>query len=231
MPMGPNANLKKCRATENIKVFKPVEKVFYDYDMKSSDGIKFLYEKGFNENQLSQFLSAGLMGIKKNRKLVPTRWSIVANLDALGKQLISQVRDFNAVDNYKLYIGNYLGNYYYIMMLPDIFYYELYEGYLPGALWNFSGKIEFATDFESSFGRKKYATETAGGYYAARFPILEKLIKMKRQASILAIRFETPEYSVPLGVWVVTAAARKTLENNPIEFSSLNEMLNYFHAF
>ena len=59
MPMGPNANLKKCRATENIKVFKPVEKVFYDYDMKSSDGIKFLYEKGFNENQLSQFLSTG----------------------------------------------------------------------------------------------------------------------------------------------------------------------------
>jgi len=226
LPMGPNANLQKVRVNENIKVFKPVEKVFYE-DMKAVEGVKYLYNKGFNEHELSQFLSVGLMGEKKNRRLVPTRWGITATDDIIGKQILSEIKNYETIDEYRLYVGNYLGNYYYILMFPEIFFYELYEGYMPGALWNFSGKIEFATDFESVYGRKRYASNTVGGYYAARLPILEELKRIKRQASVLAIRFETPEYSAPLGVFVVRQATRKTLSNNYIKFEDKEKMIKY----
>lgn len=227
LPMGPNANLKNVRVTENIHIFKPVEKIFYDYDMKAVDGVRYLYEKGFNEYDLAQFLSVGVMGLKKNRKLVPTKWSITGIDDMLGKHILSEIKNYEIIVEHRLYIGNYLGNYYYIMLFPDVFSYELYEGYMPGAIWNFSGNVEFATDFESVYGRKSYASNTVGGYYSARVAVLEKLKELKKQASILAIRFETPEYSAPLGVWVVKQAARRTLSNDCIKFEDKNKMIDY----
>ncbi|PIU03036.1 MAG: hypothetical protein COT55_00335, partial [Candidatus Diapherotrites archaeon CG09_land_8_20_14_0_10_32_12] len=63
-----------------------------------------------------------------------------------------------------------------------------------------------------------------------RLSIAEKLEKMKKQASVLTLRFITGEYAVPLGVWVVREAVRKTMKNRPIEFASKDLMLNYASA-
>jgi hypothetical protein len=227
MPMGPRASLKQVTITENVKVDNKVEKVVNDIDLKSADALNYLYENGFDENTLTKLLSIGVLGLKKNRKLVPTRWSIVASVDAISKTFINNIKEFNPIDNYKLFIGNYLGNYYYIMLLPDVWSYEIFEAFMPGSNWNFTGKVEVATDYEDYYGRKNYASSTAGGYYKPRFKILEYLIKTRKQASSLVIRFETPEYNMPLGVWVCGAVAKKALENEVLEFNSLNEMLIY----
>jgi len=227
MPLGPSAGLKKIKITENVKVLGSVEKVFYDSDLKANEGVNYLYKKNVDENFLTKLLSIGGMGLKKNRKLVPTRWSITAVDDTLGKNFIDKIKDYNSVDKCRLLIGNFFGNYYYVMLFPDVWSYELFEGYLPGAVWNFSGKIEFSTDNEWYDGRKGYAEKTAGGYYAARLPVLEYLNKIRRQASVLVIRFETPEYTDSLGVWVVRETARKAVNNKSIEFETKELMLEY----
>ena len=61
--------------------------------------------------------------------------------------------------------------------------------------------------------------------------MLEKLKGMRRQASVLALRFITEEYAMPLGVWVTRESARKSLEGKPIEFGSKELMLNYTKLF
>src|SRR3989338_158026 len=225
MPMGPRASLKQITITENVKVDNKVEKVVNDVDLKSSDALNYLYENGFDENTLTKLLSIGLLGLKKNRKLVPTRWSITATDDTLGKNLIGYMKDYKLIEDYQLYTGSYLGNYYYILMLPEVWQYELFEGYLPRSLWNLDEGIKFATDSETMFGRKAYANNTVGGYYSSRLSMLEHLAKIKKQASCLVIRFETPEYNMPLGVFVVRNAARKTLANNPLKFESKEALL------
>ena len=111
------------------------------------------------------------------------------------------------------------------MVFPEFWRYELFEGYLPRSLWNPYQEIKFATDDESYFGRKNYAGFTEGGYYASGLGLLEHLAKIKKQASSLMIRFETPEYDMPLGVFVVRNAARKTLANNPLIFESKEQLL------
>jgi DNA repair protein NreA len=227
MPMGPTAGLKKVKITENVKVLRSVDKVFYDSDLKANEGVNYLYKKKVDENFLTKLLSIGGMGVKKNRKLVPTRWSITAVDDTIGKDLIENVKEYGTIDKCRLLMGNFFGNYYYVMLFPDVWSYELFEGYLPGAVWNFSGKIEFSTDNEGYGGRKNYAVETAGGYYATRLPVLEYLKKIKRQASILVVRFETPEYTDSLGVWVVRSAARKAMQNQFVEFETRQTMLEY----
>ena len=225
-PTGPNAKLKKATITENPKIHTKVYKVFDDIDLKANEAVNYLYENNFDENFLSRILSVGTLGLKKDRKLVPTKWSITATDDIIGKNLINEIKDFSEINSYYSFFGNYLGNYYIILMFPEVWSYELFETYVPQN-WNFSRELRHTTDYESYSGRKEYAFGTVGGYYTVRLAVLEKLKEMKRQASVLALRFITDEYSMPLGVWVTREATRKSMNQKPIEFSSKELMLEY----
>ncbi len=228
-PYGPNAQLKSAKLESNPKIHTKVYKVFSDKDMKANDAMYYLYKNNFDENFLSRILSVGTLGLKKNRKLVPTRWSITASDDIIGKNLIDEVKDYQET-GYLAYFGGYLGNYYLILMFPEIWSYELFETYIPpGCGFNFD--LKSTTDHEDFYGRKNYAENTAGGYYSVRLAILEKLKEMKRQASVLTLRFITDEYTMPLGVWVTREATRKSLDSKPIEFGSKELMLNYTKLF
>lgn len=223
-PHGMTGGLKKARITGNVKVHRQVEKVIND-DIKASEGIQYLYKKGFDEYSLNKILSVGVLGLKTQKRLVPTRWSITATDDTLGKQLLEKIRDYKWIENYELFFGEFLGNQYLILLFPNVFNYELFELYMPKSSWNPSEEMKASTDFESFFGRKTYASSTAGGYYATRLPILEYLESEKRQASVLVIRLETPGYWAALGVWVVRESVRRSMQRKMI-FNSKNELIS-----
>ncbi len=223
-PHGMRANLKNAEITGNVRIDPQVDKIMND-DILASEGMEILYKNNFNEYTLSKILSVGVMGLKKNKKFVPTRWSITATDDILGKQLLKNIRDYLWIENYDLFFGEFMGNQYLILMFPNVWNYELFELYLPGSSWNPSNEIKAATDFESYSGRKNYAFNTSGGYYASRFPILEYLNSIKRQASVLAIRLETPSYWASLGVWVCRESIKKALKNKLFKFESKEELL------
>ncbi|MFH1641500.1 MAG: hypothetical protein ABIC04_01220 [Nanoarchaeota archaeon] len=225
-PMGPNATLDNAKITGNPTVDTRVEKVVSDTDLKANNALTYLFGKGFNENFLTKLLSMGNLGIKKSRRLVPTRWSITATDDALSKHLLDKVKNYSESD-YVVYFGNYLGNYFMVMFFPEVWSYELFEMYAPKAEWNTSSTFQHMTDYEGYNGRKTYADNCGGGYYAARLPIVEKLEKVKRQSSVLVLRFITGEYAAPLGVWVVRETMRKTLANSPMQFASKEVMISY----
>ncbi len=225
-PMGPNAALEKASIKQNPRIHTKVEKAYSDSDFKSADAMNYLFSKGFDENFLSRILSVGTLGVKPQRKLVPTRWAITATDDTLGKNLINEIKDFKESDC-EFYFGNYLGNYYIIMLFPDVWSYELFESYMPRTAWNTEDRINYTTDYETYKGRTSYAEECAGGYYTVRLAVLEKLKEKKRQATCITLRFITDDYAVPLGVWVTREAARKALNNKPIRFNDEDTMLNY----
>ncbi|MBL7050653.1 hypothetical protein ISS04_00645 [Candidatus Woesearchaeota archaeon] len=230
-PYGPNVEVKKAKITENVKIARAVEKVNDDIDLKSNNALSYLYKKGFDENFLSKLLSVGSVGIGKDRRLVPTRWSITAVDDSMSKQMINELKDFNEI-NYDLYFGGYLGNYYLVCFFPGEWSFELFESYVEKKVNQWSkSNLRYATDYENVFGRKEYAKETAGGYYAARLPVSEKLKSLKRKGSVLVFRFITEEYTVPLGVWVVRESIRKALKNKPLNFGNKELMLKYAKIF
>jgi len=221
---GMQATLKKAKVTTNIKVDKKLDRVIND-EIKASEGIDLLYQNNFNEYSLSKILSVGVLGLKKNKKLVPTRWSITATDDILAKRLLTQIKNYKWIENYQLFFGEFMGNCYLLLFFPNIWNYELFELYFPGSSWNPSQEIKASTDYETYSGRKNYAFNTAGGYYATRLPILEYLNKIKRQASVLVIRIETPSYWAALGVWVVRESVRKALKRK-MEFTKEEEFIN-----
>jgi len=165
IPWGPASEIKTASITSNVKVDSRIERVVSDTDLKAAPAIASLYQKGFEEQALTKLISVGNVGLGRNRRLVPTRWSITAVDDTIGKNLIAEIKTFQQGD-YKAYFGGGWGNYYLLLFFPEIWSYELFETYLDRQVnpWSQKGYM-YSTDYESFEGRKNYAEETAGGYY------------------------------------------------------------------
>ena len=219
-PHGFSESIKKVDINDNPKIPRKVENIFSDTDFKASDALNELYDHDYNEYYLTKILSAGTLGRKTDRKFVPTKWSITAVDDTLGKNLIEKVKKYEVIEEPKVFYDGLHGNYIYTILLPNQFSFEFFEIHLPNSVWNKSENPVIASDYESYFGRKKYADNTTGGYYAARYPLLEYLDKNEIQATALVLRFVNDEYWAPLGVWVVREAVKKAMQSKSINFGS-----------
>lgn len=210
MPHGPSAELKKLDLTSNPLIPKKIENITGDTDVLANTAMSELQSKGYDEYYLTRLLSAGTLG--RQRKIVPTKWAITAVDDTYGNKLREEIID-NKESDLKIYKGDYLGNYYIIVIQPGEWSFELLEMALPDSEYNDLNVTTIGIDYEFTQGRKKYAENTTGGYYAARLPVLEYFKKNKLQGRVSVFRFITKEYTVPLGVWVVREGVRNSLTN------------------
>jgi hypothetical protein len=231
-PMGPSAFISKFDLTENPKIPKRVDQVIND-ELKAHDQLQLLNADGYDVYYLQDIFSSGVTGLSENAKLVPTRWSITGVDDILGKEMISGLRDFQVKEEIEVYRENYLGNYFTVCLLPGNWSFENFETWLPGGIFTLDSSIhstqvdrEGFTLAERYKGRTSYAS-TAGGYYASRLAVLEFLHKNQRQSRIVVFREITPEYTTPLGVWVVREGMRKTMRKERFKFGSIHELLNW----
>ena len=216
-PMGPAGLVKNFELAENPSVPRKVDYLVYDTDALAKDAVLELYKDDISAEQITRLLSIGLLG--KERKIVPTRWSITAVDDMAGKELTDKIKDFPWISEIELFSGTHFGNHFEVLLLPRAYAFELIEIWLPKAIW--SGEQTWIGEDSESFDGKKTYSNLAGGYYAARLPALEYLTEIKRQASVFVLREITPDYWAPLGVWVVREGMRNALKNPPKKFDSL----------
>lgn len=225
-PHGPSAPIKKLWVA-NPKVDKRIEKVFYD-EMKATEAVLWLYEQGLFVSSIQKAFSAGIFGIEK--KFVPTRWSITAVDDIIGKKLVNEVKQYPWLNEYRIYYIKSLDNLWVIFMFPSSWQYELIEAWYPNTTWNPLGKkIVMYGDHEYYNGRSSYAT-IGGCYYAARLAVAEKLRAEKKQAGAVVLREIHPGYIMPVGVWNVRENVRKALRNEPKKFDDLKEAILFISS-
>jgi hypothetical protein len=221
-PMGPSGLVKNFELAENPNVPRKVDYLVYDTDALAKDAITELLKSDVTTDHITRLFSIGLLG--KERKIVPTRWSITAVDDIAGKDLTDRIKDFSLVSDIQLFSGTHFGNHFEVLILPRVYSFELIEIWLPKAIW--SGESSWiGEDSEGLYGKKGYSP-LAGGYYAARLATLEYLMEIRRQASVFVLREITPDYWAPLGVWVVREGMRKALHNPPTKFESLEAALS-----
>jgi len=223
-PMTNPAPIKKALLEENPSVPKKVDYLTSDYDCKSTAALKELYKSRVKFDHLQKLLSIGLLGIKANRKMVPTRWSITATDDTLSKQLLEKIRYYPEISEITLLSGNFVGNYIEVLLLPGKFSFEAIEAWREGNFYS-QEETKITQDYEGFFGRKTYAKNITGGYYAMRFPVTEYLEKIKRQATVFVFREIRPEYYAPLGVGIVRECTRRALNDLPKTFDTIEDAL------
>jgi hypothetical protein len=230
-PTGPSAELERMRLQENPRIPKKADYLSSDTAVKSNTAVRELYEDGLPVHYLYKILSAGTLGVEKNRKLVPTRWSITAIDDNVSKYLVDEsVKSNQQIGEFELYRESYLGNHFFVLLVPSVWSFEMLECWLPGASWALfadKSEVNVISDSEGYEGRTKYADNITGAYYSARLAVAEHLVRKKRQATALVFREITDEYTVPLGVWVIRETMRKALQKKPLGFSELKLALEY----
>ncbi len=225
--IGNPAPLKKVKIQENTKINPKVDYLVSDTDCKSTTAIEELHKSKIQTSNIIKILSAGLLGTKTKRRLVPTRWAITATDNTISKELMKKIKYYPEINKIQLFHGDYVGNHYEFLLLPDKFSFEVIEAYMSGSIWNsFSSNICFAQDFERFSKRKKYASNVTGAYYTARLAVCEYLEKIKRQAYIIIFREERPEYNAPLGVGILRQLARKAFKQKPEKFDSVQQALS-----
>lgn len=219
-PTGPSGFVESIKIAENPKVPRVVDKITSD-DIKASKGISILYDKDIAVSHISKLLSAGLLGEQKNRKLVPTRWSITATDDMLSKNHLKKVKTSPEINKFEVYHDEDLGNRFLVFLFPSSWCYEFLECWLPGSMFLESSlSPSVIADYELYDGRKEYASLTAGAYYAARFSVTEHLFEKGRQAGALVFMEVHPSYHTPVGVWRVREITRTALEKKPEMFDT-----------
>jgi hypothetical protein len=221
-PMGPRLDAVRGRLAENPRIDNPIERAVGDTDALAADTSHELYRSGVPVHRIEHLLSVGLLGASDRRRLVPTRWSITATDDMLGKALIPQILERPTLDAVEVYRNTLHGNRFHVFLLPQVWSFDMIETWIKGAMWALATS-PFIQDSEDWQGRTRYASNITGAYYAARLGILEHLAARRRQAAAFVYREITPEYWAPLGVWLIREAVRQAMVTTPRRFETIGQ--------
>jgi hypothetical protein len=223
-PIGPTAPMESVDIGY-IKWNRFMEKAHYDTDLKAAPATIELFNEGVPLNSVMRAFSMGSFGVERNRRLVPTRWSITAVDDLLGKYLTKNIKGYPLINRFEVYESDYIGNRFEVMLVPDSWAYEAYEAWYPKTLWNPDAEnVAIVTSWEPYKGRTTYAT-MGGCYYSGKLAVLEHLEKVKRQAKVFIFREAYPDYILPVGVWQVRENVRNAMKQKPHKYDTLNEAL------
>jgi len=224
-PMGASGDVKSFQIAGNPVVPRKVDYVVSD-DLRAGEQVASLFGSSFDVYYLTTVLSSGVLGSVDSKRMVPTRWSITAVDDILGRELMKRIRDYPEVRDFEVYENTYLGNHFDILLIPGAWEFEQFEAWAPQTLWTMSyDDYTIVQEHERHEGRWEYAYNEGGGYYAGRFAVAEALDRMRRQARVVVFREIYDSYVMPVGVWEVRENVRKAMQNKPGRFRTLGEAL------
>ena len=214
-PFGPVGEIKSAKFSGSMSSV-PIEKIFYEKDMKADDAVLKLYNSGIQISKIQKCFSIGMLG--KKRKLVPTKWSITATDDIISKSIKDEILENNLIDTCKIFSYEHLGNIFSVLLFPHRWVFEMIEA------WYSNGILGFGADNEDARGID-HPPNIAGAYFAAKLGVLEYLSKNKIQAGVLIFREIRPEYAIPVGVWQVREGIREAMKQQPQIVSDFNQAI------
>ena len=228
-PFGPSAPLRNLDVG-TLKVDSRLDRAYSDGDLLARDAVIDLYRTQVAVSKIQRAFSVGAFGLTKNRKFVPTRWSITAVDDTIGKTLRAKVKEFSLIDSIRVFEAVGFDDRFLVVQMPRVWRYELIEAWYPNTLWNPLGReIVIFGDHEGYEGRTTYAS-IGGCYYAARLAVAEALLRERRQAATVILRETHPGYIMPVGVWNVREHVREALRRPAQTFANLSETLAYLQT-
>lgn len=224
-PVGLSGEMKKLDVIDNASVARVVDSCTSDTDLKAVDAARILFENGTDVYKITNLLTAGLLGLERNRRLVPTRWAITATDDMLCTSYKKDVLRLPALSEFEIYSATLHGNTLCFILIPsNDWRFEMVERWQKHSLWA-DDEESVVIDSEKGMTKRNYSP-IGGAYYAARLAVLEHLKKLGRCARVICLRDISGEYWAPLGVWVIREAAHKALSEKPFKVATLSDAVN-----
>lgn len=222
-PVGLSGAIRKMDVIDNARVDRAVDRATSDTDLSATDACAILHASGTDVYQISQLLTAGLLGLERKRHVVPTRWAITAVDDTVSKRLKKKIARYPPLDGIQVFSASLYGNHIVCLVIPGDWKFEMIEIWGKQSLW--AGEDEtIARDGEGQ--TKSGYSPLAGAYYSARLAVTEYLESIQRSARVLVLRSITGEYWAPLGTWVVREATRNAMKGPGIPCATLQAGVN-----
>lgn len=227
-PMGPRAPVERVKVVQNPVIPKPLERAYYDTDLRALEAVTYLYRSGVPVTSIQKALSVGALGTGRRRRLVPTRWAITAVDKAVSDALVEEVKQYQELGEVQVFVRRAHGNLFMAVLIPGAWAFEWMEAWWPGSTWNqFGSGVVVEGDWEGFMGRDEYP-EIGGCYYASRLAVGEYLSRVRRQATAVLMREIYPGFNLPIGVWFVREQLRAMFREGPIaRFSDVREAIRY----
>jgi hypothetical protein len=220
-PFGPAAPLRGFKAS-SLSADQRIETAYYDTDLRAAEAMMELYRRSVEVSIIQRVLSAGMLGVKKKRKLVPTRWSISATDDIISSMLVKEIGMNPTIDLFEVTRYSHLANYYSIILIPDdMWIFEMIESWFTSR-----GQATIGADNEDERGLNHSPT-IAGAYFAARLAVAEHLANRHKKAGAIVLREIHPDYVMPLGVWQIREGVREALKNPSQKFELFDHAMSF----
>ena len=220
-PFGPAAPLRGFKMS-SLSADQRIETVYYDTDLRAADAMMELYRRSVEMSIIQRVLSMGMLGVKKKRKLVPTRWSISATDDIISSMLVKDIEMNPTIDLFEVTRYSHLANYYSIILIPDDrWIFEMIESWFTSR-----GQVATGADNEDERGLNHNPT-IAGAYFAARLAVAEHLARRHKKAGAIVLREIHPNYVMPLGVWQIREGVREALKKPPQKFERFDHAMSF----
>jgi len=220
-PFGPAAPMRGFKMS-SLSADQRIETVYYDTDLRAAEAMMELYRHGVEMSIIQRVLSMGMLGVKKKRKLVPTRWSISAADDIISGMLVKEIGMNPIIDLFEVTRYSHLANYYSIILIPyDRWIFEMIESWFTSR-----GQVATGTDNEDERGLNHNPT-IAGAYFAARLAVAEHLAHRHKKAGAIVLREIHPNYVIPLGVWQIREGVREALKKPPQKFEQFDHAMSF----
>jgi DNA repair protein NreA len=220
-PFGPAAPLRGFNVS-SLSADQRIETAYYDTDLRAAEAMMELYRRSVEISIIQRVLSMGMLGVKKKRKLVPTRWSISATDDIISSMLVKEIGMNPTIDLFEVTRYSHLANYYSIILIPnDRWIFEMIESWFTSR-----GQVATGSDNEDERGLNHNPT-IAGAYFAARLAVAEHLERRHKKAGAIVLREIHPNYVMPLGVWQIREGVREALKNPPQKFERFDHAMSF----
>ena len=220
-PFGPAAPLRGFNVS-SLSADQRIETAYYDTDLRAAEAMMELYRRSVEISIIQRVLSMGMLGVKKKRKLVPTRWSISATDDIISSMLVKEIGMNPTIDLFEVTRYSHLANYYSIILIPnDRWIFEMIESWFTSR-----GQVATGADNEDERGLNHNPT-IAGAYFAARLAVAEHLARRHKKAGAIVLREIHPNYVMPLGVWQIREGVREALKNPPQKFERFDHAMSF----
>lgn len=217
-PIGLTGAIRKMDVLDNARVDRAVDRAASDTDLSATDAFEILHASGTDVYQITQLLTAGLLG--RRRRVVPTRWAITAVDDSVSTRLKKKIARYQPLSGIEVFSASLYGNHIVCLLMPGDWRFEMIEVWGTRSLWGGEGET-IMQDGESL--TKSGYSPLAGAYYSARLAVAEYLERERRSARVLVLRKITDEYWAPLGTWVVREATRNAVRGGKIRCATLPE--------
>lgn len=224
-PTGLSGEMKKLDVIDNAKVSRIVDKCTSDTDLKAAKAARIMFENGTDIYKITNLLTSGLMGLERNRRVVPTRWAITATDTIISDSYKKDVARYPALADFEVFCATLHGNTICFILIPaNDWQFEMLERWQKHSLWA-DEEETVIVDGEKGMTKRNYSP-IGGAYYSARLAVLEYLNSIQRCARVLCVRDISGDYWAPLGVWVIREASHEALKCAPERFGTLTEALS-----